>query len=240
LRVSLFLPIITDSGEKRLRDLKIPLKAPKIKAVFDKRIKKEYYIHVGTFTSATRRGDIYDYSRVLFRAVEKTAKGPESGCFCFSHSRRRLRPFSPALSRSFMRTEHLGRLGTHRFKTTKEDTVMIATYHKTELKKDLLLSGLVAQKEAYELARKPDCLTWWEECSALAIMVATTWSMQGNLSLAELCEMLALMPAYMHRLARPVTEVLGATEDPHWLAIRYEMGKAGMSRHSPLPSVPKS
>jgi hypothetical protein len=109
-----------------------------------------------------------------------------------------------------------------------------------ELKKELLLSALVAQKEAYERGRKPDCLAWWETCSGIAIGAATSWSMQGNLSLAELCEMLALMPAYMHRLAQPVTKALGTTEDPHWVLTRYEMGKAGMSRHSPLPSVPKS
>jgi hypothetical protein len=108
LRVSLFLPITTDSDEKRLRDFKIPLKTPKIKAVFDKRIKKEYYIHVGTFTSATRRGVPYEYSRILFRNAPENAKTAESDCCDISCFSCRLYLSSTARRLSFVRIECLG------------------------------------------------------------------------------------------------------------------------------------
>lgn len=105
-----------------------------------------------------------------------------------------------------------------------------------ELRKELLLSGLAAGKEAYELGAG---LQKWETLSGISLGIALAWAERGEFSLSELCEMLALMPAYTHRHAKAVAEMLGATEDPHWIFIRYKMGKAAMSRHSPLPSAPK-
>jgi len=57
-------------------------------------------------------------------------------------------------------------------------------------------------------------------------------AIQKKTTVQEVLEYLSTIPALYHTLAVATLYELGTTEAPHWLVVRYEMGKTGMKRSS--------